>query len=599
MPDPVRPEPSTNQSEAYTIPEPQNATDEVVHIRREDLDNILTSVSTPALQLQALQPTSSQKPTFTKPGLSRQYDFNANLLSILSPIADIAPEDFDIKQQLTKVVELLTQRNQLLTVADSNPDVWEFYDHHKKAESMEASNPILAAFLREKKKKEERKPPDPSHHSHRSSPEPPEQCATTVVDLATFETPAPSQPRENQEIERLLVSHSIVQVPDSDLSGTRINPLSVAKEVKKKWKAVVSAIAEKQMQATALSFRWPLNQKETAELKDGRQSTLWRLTPSPTKLAAIGSLNFYDLLDRKRRKAGSTATLASQSGLKAVASIIDSCIDQSVSTGTLTIYKRVKKNFITFIGKFNVPLTALPQLRNVFIAHLIETGKSRSLGYHISALNHFFGPLTGDDLEVQKALLSMATRKGPPVRHRKKASEEDVNHVITWALKAQTNSALRGAMMILFAFSAFLRLSEVCNLHFSDLSYQGSSIWWLLIQKSKTDQKREGKTVAFYWNSVAKDLWDHYCDAFPPSSPSSFIFSSRSGSAITRDFAARQIQKTLGEAGLGSKKLTSHSFRGGAATNALKKGLDAQSVMLAGRWKSFNSFQAYIGPLPV
>ncbi|EYC27176.1 hypothetical protein Y032_0009g560 [Ancylostoma ceylanicum] len=44
---------------------------------------------------------------------------------------------------------------------------------------------------------------------------------------------------------------------------------------------------------------------------------------------------------------------------------------------------------------------------------------------------------------------------------------------------------------------------------------------------------------------------------------------------------------------------TPHSFRGGAATQALRKGIDSGKLMLADRWKSFKSFQAYIDPSPV
>ncbi|CAJ0592617.1 unnamed protein product [Cylicocyclus nassatus] len=369
---------------------------------------------------------------------------------------------------------------------------------------------------------------------------------------------------------------------------------------KKRWKAVVAAIAEKQSKSTSLSYRWALSSKESAKLKGGVPNKPFVLTPSLLRPGVCGVPVSYDfLLDHRRRNASVTALVASQRGLDSVAAIIDSCIDNSVAPGTLNIYKRVKKNFLNFISNFNVPLAALSKLRNVFVAHLIDKGKSRSLGYHIAALSQFFGPMAGDDLEVQKALVRMAARRGPPTRYRTKATLEDVTHMIEWALKTQSKTALRAATMILLAFSAFLRLGEICSLRFSDLSYQGDALWWLLIRKSKTDQKGEGSTVAFHWDSIAQDLWDHYCDAYPPTSPSNHIFSCRGGSAMSKDYAARQIRKALGEAGLGAKKLTAHSFRGGAATNALNKGSDSHKIMLAGRWKTFTSFKAYIDPVAV
>ncbi|RCN48886.1 zinc knuckle [Ancylostoma caninum] len=103
-------------------------------------------------------PSSSSKPSFTKPGLARQFDFNSSILSILTPLVEWAPDDFEIRNNLSRAITLLTQRNELLTVADTDPEVFEFYDQHSRAESMQTSNPILAAFLREKKKKEDKKP---------------------------------------------------------------------------------------------------------------------------------------------------------------------------------------------------------------------------------------------------------------------------------------------------------------------------------------------------------------------------------------------------------------------------------------------------------
>ncbi|EYC27585.1 hypothetical protein Y032_0009g810 [Ancylostoma ceylanicum] len=150
--------------------------EDIVQLRKEDFDELLANLRmqvapiTPLPQTSSnippatgipctsAMPSSSSKPKFTKPGLSRQFDFNSEILSILSPLVEFAPEERDVKNNLIKFIQLLTQRNGLLAVADSDPDIWEFYEKHSKAESFQSSNPILAASLREKKKKDERKP---------------------------------------------------------------------------------------------------------------------------------------------------------------------------------------------------------------------------------------------------------------------------------------------------------------------------------------------------------------------------------------------------------------------------------------------------------
>ncbi|KAK6755445.1 hypothetical protein RB195_014046 [Necator americanus] len=141
-----------------------NAAEEVVQISREELEELLNqarqTVAPPPVTLpsSANTPTSSSKPNFSKPGLARQFDFNSSILNILTPLMEFAPEDFEIRGNLSRAITLLTQRNELLTIADTDPEVFEFYDQHAKTESMQTTNPILAAFLREKKKNEDKKP---------------------------------------------------------------------------------------------------------------------------------------------------------------------------------------------------------------------------------------------------------------------------------------------------------------------------------------------------------------------------------------------------------------------------------------------------------
>ncbi|KAK6031846.1 hypothetical protein OSTOST_01988 [Ostertagia ostertagi] len=73
----------------------------------------------------------------------------------------------------------------------------------------------------------------------------------------------------------------------------------------------------------------------------------------------------------------------------------------------------------------------------------------------------------------------------------------------------------------------------------------------------------------------------------------------KGGKAPSRDFVAQNITKVAKAAGLQHKKLTSHSFRGGAATHAIRQGVDSGKIMLAIRWKSFQGFKSYIEPSPL
>ncbi|KAK6725596.1 hypothetical protein RB195_004113 [Necator americanus] len=142
------------------IPE---ASTKFVQISREELEEMLAqarrSSTSAASGLQPTVPSSSSKPVFTKPGLARQFEFNSSVLNILTPLMEWAPDDFDIRSNLFRAITLLTQRNELLTIADTDPDVFDFYDQHAKAESMQTTNPILAAFFKRKRKRKKKRNP--------------------------------------------------------------------------------------------------------------------------------------------------------------------------------------------------------------------------------------------------------------------------------------------------------------------------------------------------------------------------------------------------------------------------------------------------------
>ncbi|KAK6734293.1 hypothetical protein RB195_017835 [Necator americanus] len=132
----------------------------------------------------------------------------------------------------------------------------------------------------------------------------------------------------------------------------------------------------------------------------------------------------------KWRSDGETAAVAADAEMVEVAKIINDSLDTAVAPGILQIYRRVSRDFLTFADKFRVPVQVIHMLRNVFLAHLMNKGKTRSLGYHLAALTHFFGPLPKIDYEIQRALLRIGNKKRPSVRHRRKATRKDVEKVI-------------------------------------------------------------------------------------------------------------------------------------------------------------------------
>lgn len=373
--------------------------------------------------------------------------------------------------------------------------------------------------------------------------------------LATSKTNADLQ--NPTKIETLLKSRAIQEVQDR--SSVRVNPISVAEDIKRRWKATMTQVADKQRQQTALGYRWNL----TAEERDGRAKERQRSMRSLKKPSICGTVEPAERLSSQRHRAASvTASVASSAGLDEVARIIQTSIDLAIAPGTLKIYQRVKLQFLAFISKFKVPISEIAKLRNIFIAHLIHIGKDRSLGYYVSALSHFFGILAEDDADVLKALIRASNKTKPMVRHRTKASKQDVQTVISVAMLANSDQAVIGATMVLLAFSGLLRVSELCGLQFQHFSYKGDGIWWILIARSKTDQNGEGTQVAVKWGLEETLLWQRFCKLRRPLWPSSFLFAPTNGRKPTRDLLARKMRKVLHMSALGHKNLTPHSFRG-------------------------------------
>ncbi|KAK6038598.1 site-specific recombinase, phage integrase family [Cooperia oncophora] len=238
--------------------------------------------------------------------------------------------------------------------------------------------------------------------------------------------------------------------------------------------------------------------------------------------------------------------------------MIQRCIENSVAPGTLNIYSRVKARFLAFSQTVGIPAQELPQAAEYFSGASYPQREDRTLGYHVAALAHFFGPLPQDDADIQKALLRGANKTRIPVKHRSKASKEDVDLILAYALRT------------------LLRVSEVRALQFGDFSYHGDGLWWIQVKRSKTDQGGQGATVAVKWGLQETTLWQAFCGLRRPLEPHKFLFSGTSGEPSSRDCVAKRIKKVVAAAGLQHKMLTSHSFRGGAATHAIRQGVDAE-----------------------
>ncbi|KAK6725597.1 hypothetical protein RB195_004113 [Necator americanus] len=244
------------------IPE---ASTKFVQISREELEEMLAqarrSSTSAASGLQPTVPSSSSKPVFTKPGLARQFEFNSSVLNILTPLMEWAPDDFDIRSNLFRAITLLTQRNELLTIADTDPDVFDFYDQHAKAESMQTTNPILAAFFKRKRKRKKKRNPQ-SRAQQRG------RLGGTRTCLPVSHFVSWGGKIHSNKDSRGVQGPTVTTVAASAISRETVKDLQNSEKKRGLWKAVVTAIAKKDQLGTAPMYRWALNQAERDEIID-------------------------------------------------------------------------------------------------------------------------------------------------------------------------------------------------------------------------------------------------------------------------------------------------------------------------------------------
>lgn len=62
---------------------------------------------------------------------------------------------------------------------------------------------------------------------------------------------------------------------------------------------------------------------------------------------------------------------------------------------------------------------------------------------------------------------------------------------------------------------------------------------------------------------------------------------------MTYDLASKELKRLSAKLRL-TNDITTHSFRGGAATEAVAAGVDLDEIMRMGKWRSTEAFNAYM-----
>uniref|UniRef100_A0A914VY58 Tyr recombinase domain-containing protein n=1 Tax=Plectus sambesii TaxID=2011161 RepID=A0A914VY58_9BILA len=200
---------------------------------------------------------------------------------------------------------------------------------------------------------------------------------------------------------------------------------------------------------------------------------------------------------------------------------------------------------------------------------------------------------------IALAMAQGAQRRAPPVVHHEKVTGEEMK--LIYSRFTGPNLSLidhQIGTVLSLLFGAFLRVSEVVALRKEDISFDTRHVW-LTIRRSKTDQlgKAERRPIARSDSAycavanlekwMARVPWSAFL--FPCLS----TVTSTATKPMSADSVRAKLQRVLQACGI-ARSLTPHSFRGGAATFAVEKGVPVRAVMAMGRWQSPGGFAPYV-----
>ncbi|KAK3108077.1 hypothetical protein FSP39_000719 [Pinctada imbricata] len=305
------------------------------------------------------------------------------------------------------------------------------------------------------------------------------------------------------------------------------------------------------------------------------------------------------------------------SALGDLAATLPTLILKSKSDSTFKNYNSNFKQWCKWCSDYGVsPLPSTGYYVSLYINHLVRKGcgasKLDQTIYSIKWAHEIAGFSNPCDSFLVRSSIQGAKR----LLGRQSIPKEPISPNILQSMVKHfgQNSNLydkRTVAMCVTAYSGFLRFSELVNLKCSDIEFHDQYMT-LFIEKSKTDQLREGRRIFIAkLDSIAcpvQILKDYMSLAKLDTSNSGFLFRQLSFCKKTSTYQLRKVGKLsytrvrelllekLVFLGLDPTVFGLHSLRSGGATAAANAGISDRLFKKHGRWKSDKAKDGYHGP---
>ncbi|WMT71077.1 site-specific integrase [Bradyrhizobium sp. Ash2021] len=253
-------------------------------------------------------------------------------------------------------------------------------------------------------------------------------------------------------------------------------------------------------------------------------------------------------------------------------------------------------------GKGAQSLPAAPETVAAFLAAEADAGvRPSTLGRRVAAIRyaHKLASLaTPTDAEGVKATLRGIRRSVGAAKVRKApAVAERIKAMVT--ASPNTLAGKRDRALILLGFAGAFRRSELVALDVADIEESEAGLR-VTIRQSKTDQDREGATIAIARGMFACPVraLRAWLDAAGIESGALFRSVNKAGvvaSARLTDRSVASIVKAMaGSVGLDASTFSGHSLRSGFLTSAASNGASILKMMDVSRHRAVDSLRGYV-----
>ncbi len=275
----------------------------------------------------------------------------------------------------------------------------------------------------------------------------------------------------------------------------------------------------------------------------------------------------------------------------------------SKAKSTAKIYQKWFEKFCQFCSDLGVVREQIGQAEVIlYVQDLMDRGRApSSIGQAISAIAWYFQVADRQDPTKHRLvadLVSVARRTGPEVQHKEPATHKHLFCLQRYSQQKRTFVAARTYIIALTLYAGCSRLNDVLKLPRSAVT-MGKEKVKLFIAKSKTDQTKKGLKKSMYkavhttlCPVAAYEDWFGRKEVGKRGAHALFPVQRDCKKPVSETTFKENLQTALAESGL--VRISSHSHRAGAATDAAQNSATIDQLQLLGGWRDPRSVGAYV-----